>query len=107
MARDITGTAPDVLVARMELKEASKTTMVRREDGLFRSQDQGDNGESIFSGSDVIPSVSPGFTEASNAEPIGALVAFMDIARSFEMQLKIVKEMKDLSANGAQLMKPQ
>jgi flagellar basal-body rod protein FlgF len=43
--------------------------------------------------------------EGSNVSAIDVMTRLIDHARSFEAQIRVIKEMKDLDANGATMMK--
>ena len=100
-------TAPEngfQVIARLLLKDTSAIDMGRREDGLFRPLSQSEDGQDFETGPEVA-SVTPGALEASNVSAVHTLVKFIDHMRSFEMQTKIIKEMKDNDASGASMMR--
>ena len=49
--------------------------------------------------------VTVGVLEGSNVSTVHTLVKFIDHMRSFEMQTKVIKEMKDNDARGEALMR--
>mgnify|MGYP002148554766 CR=1 FL=1 len=49
--------------------------------------------------------MTPGALEGSNVTAVQAMVRLMDHSRSFEQQIKIIKETKSLDESGATLMK--
>jgi flagellar basal-body rod protein FlgF len=48
-----------------------------------------------------------GSLEGSNVNPIEAMVKMIDISRSYEAQIKMIKEIKSIDENGASLMRIQ
>jgi flagellar basal-body rod protein FlgF len=91
-------------IARLGLKDASATMMARREDGLFRPLENTEDGFDFESGPEPA-SLTPGSLEGSNVNAVHTLVKFIDHMRSFEMQTKVIREMKDNDASGAAMMR--
>lgn len=98
------GAAPDQVVGQLLLRDASRTPLARRVDGLFRVADEARPGSDIKDGP-VPPSVVPQALEGSNVSAVDVMTRLMDHARTFEAQIRVVKEMKDLDASGASMMK--
>lgn len=96
------GNAPAVLVERMLMRDASKTQLERREDGLF--QPLGGEGKDITNGTKP-PSLTANALEGSNVNAMEILVKLMDQSRSFEQQVRIIKEVKGSDEAGASMMK--
>jgi len=97
-----TGAAPAVLVDRLLIRDASRTPLERREDGLFQSQ--GAPGKDITDGPKR-PSLTAKALEGSNVNPMEILVKLMDQSRSFEQQIRTIKESKTGDESGASMMK--
>ena len=91
-------------VARLGLKDASATMMARREDGLFKPIENTED-EFDFEAGPEPASLTPGSLEGSNVNAVHTLVKFIDHMRSFEMQTKVIREMKDNDASGAAMMR--
>jgi flagellar basal-body rod protein FlgF len=91
-------------IARLGLKDASATMMARREDGLFKPIDNTEDGFDFTAGPEPA-SLTPGSLEGSNVNAVHTLVKFIDHMRSFEMQTKVIREMKDNDASGAAMMR--
>ena len=91
-------------IARLGLKDASATMMARREDGLFKPIDNTEDGFDFAAGPEPA-SLTPGSLEGSNVNAVHTLVKFIDHMRSFEMQTKVIREMKDNDASGAAMMR--
>lgn len=92
------------VVAKLGLKDSSGTPMGRREDGLFKPLENTTDGFDFTAGPESA-SLTPGSLEGSNVNAVHTLVKFIDHMRSFEMQTKIIREMKDNDATGAQMMR--
>ena len=88
----------------MGIRDTTDIRMSRRPDGLFRPSDNTEDGFDFESGTGVA-SLTSGSLEGSNSNPVHTLVRFIDHARSFEMQTKMIKEMKENDASGAAMMR--
>lgn len=97
------GPAPSVLIDQLRLRDASATPLSRRADGLFNVADK-PAGTDIQNGTEA-PQVIPQALESSNVNAIEAMVRLMDHSRSFETQMKIIKETKTLDESGSSMMK--
>lgn len=91
-------------IGALLIKDASNVDLGRREDGLFRPLTQTEDGQDFTQGPNVA-SITPGALEGSNVSAMHALVKFIDHMRSFEMQTKSIKEMKDIDASGEAMMR--
>jgi len=91
-------------IARLNLKDASETQLGRREDGLFKPLNNTEDGFDFESGPNVV-SLTSGSLEGSNVSTVHTLVKFIDHTRSFEMQTKIIRDMKDNDSSGAAMMR--
>ena len=49
-------------------------------------------------------SISVGALEGSNANPVEIMVSLLDLYRSFEMQLKIIKKTEEMDQDGARMI---
>ena len=97
------GAVASQLVGKILLRDASNTKLVRRSDGLFGPLGA-PKGSDITGGKEP-PSLTPGTLEGSNVNAVEAMVKLIDYSRSFEMQIKIIKETQDNDERGAQLLK--
>ena len=97
------GPAASVLIDQLRLRDASETPLSRRADGLFDVADK-PAGTDITNGAET-PQVIPQALEGSNVNAIEAMVRLMDHSRSFETQMKIIKETKSLDESGSSMMK--
>jgi flagellar basal-body rod protein FlgF len=98
------GAAPDVLIDRLRLRDASTVSLARRQDGLFKIAEKPDGTD--IEVSDLELRVIPQALESSNVSAIEAMTRLMDQSRSFETQIKIIKETKSLDESGSSMMKP-
>jgi len=95
------GTVP---IANLGLRDATGVDLARREDGLFKPLTNTEDRQDFVSGTGVA-SVTSGSLEGSNVSTVETLVRFIDHTRSFEMQTKMIKEMKDNDSNGSSMMR--
>jgi flagellar basal-body rod protein FlgF len=96
------GPAADVLIDRLRLRDVTNVSLGRRGDGLFKVSEKPD-GTDIALG-DQLPKVIPQALEGSNVSAIEAMTRLIDQSRSFETQIRIIKEMKGLDESGASMM---
>lgn len=96
------GNAQAVLVERLLLRDASQTQLERREDGLFRPL--GTQEANITNGTKP-PTITASALEGSNVNAMQILIKLMDQSRSFEQQVRIIKEIKGSDESGASMMK--
>ena len=97
------GNNPGQQVGRLALRDASSTTLLRRADGLF--EPQGKPRGSDFANGDQLPSVTTGALEGSNVNAVQAMVRLMDHSRSFEQQIRIIKESREIDESGATMLR--
>jgi flagellar basal-body rod protein FlgF len=97
------GPAGEVLIDRLRLRDVTTVSLGRRPDGLFKVSEKPD-GTDIALG-DQLPQVIPQALEGSNVSAIEAMTRLIDHSRSFETQIRIIKEMKGLDESGASMMK--
>jgi flagellar basal-body rod protein FlgF len=96
-------TAPMVLIDQLRLRDGGETKLGRRQDGLFKVDGQPD-GTDIALGN-AQPRVIPQALEGSNVSAIEAMTKLIDQSRSFETQIRIIKETKALDESGSSMMK--
>lgn len=100
-------TAPidgEVEVSRLMIKDTTGVDLFRREDGLF-SPVSPIEGTADFEAGTGVASVTSGVLEGSNVSVVETMVKFIDYQRSFEMQTRVIKEMKENDASGASMMR--
>ena len=89
-------------IDRLMLRDASAVALEKMEDGLFKvlGQPAGD----FETGPEQV-SVSSGQLEGSSANAMETMVEMMNGVRSFEMKMKLVKELGDLGDSNNTLMR--
>ena len=97
--------APPVLIGRMMLRDASQITLQRREDTLYTPHIQFRSPNGDFAPGPNTPQIVPGALEASNVNPVTAMVKLIDFSRSFETQVKTISEAKQLDEAGSSMLK--
>lgn len=94
---------PPLLIDQIALRDASQVQLLRRADGLFQVADQRPGSD--FASGPNLPRVIPEAIEGSNISAIEAMTRLMDHSRSFETQIRIIKETKNLDEQSASMMK--
>jgi flagellar basal-body rod protein FlgF len=103
-ARDLADpAAEDAFIDQLMLRDASETTLSRREDGLFAVFGQ-PPGSDFASGPNGVEVVT-GSLEGSNVNAIYAMTKLIDHARTFEAQIRVIKEAKGLDESGSTMMR--
>ena len=97
------GAAADVLVGQLRLRDTTGVSLARRDDGLFKVSEKPDGTDIALT--NVLPKVIPQALEGSNVRAIEAMTRLIDHSRSFETQIRIIKEMKGLDESGSSMMK--
>jgi len=97
------GPVADVLIDRLRLRDGSGLSLARREDGLFKVSEKPDGTDIALT--ETLPKVIPQALEGSNVSAIEAMTRLIDHSRSFETQIRVIKEMKGLDESGASMMK--
>lgn len=92
-----------VLIGQLMLRDASAVQLVRRIDGLYEVQGSNGNGGDFPSGP-AQASLRPGALEGSNVNPVEVMVSLLDLYRSFEMQMKIIKSSEEIDKDGSGMM---
>jgi flagellar basal-body rod protein FlgF len=98
-----TGPAASVFIDQLRLRDAKDVKLGRRLDGLFKVDGQPD-GTDIAAGN-TPPKLIPQALEGSNVSAIEAMTRLIDQSRSFETQIRIIKETKGLDESGSTMMK--
>jgi flagellar basal-body rod protein FlgF len=97
------GVAQPVLIDRILLRDADGIKLSRRTDGLFAIEGQ-PNGTDLPE-SKAFLSVNPKCLEGSNVNALSVMVRLMDLSRSFEMNVNVIKQSKDSDESGATMMR--
>ena len=96
-------TVPATEIDRLRILDASQIDLSRRADGLFQVADKPPG--TLFENGPGVPSVTPQALEGSNVSPIEAMTRLIDQARSFETQVNILKQTKELDESASTMMK--
>ena len=94
---------PTTLLGKLRLRNAEDVELERRPDGLFAVAKQ-PPGTDIPAPKTPL-SVIPKAVEGSNVSAIESLTKLIDHARSFESQVRVMKDMKSLDESGSSMMK--
>jgi flagellar basal-body rod protein FlgF len=89
--------APTVL-GRLKLVNPPQADMVRGDDGLFRLKD------GTAAPADPQVAVAGGALEGSNVNPIDSMVNMISLARSFDTQMTLIKNVESNAAKAAQIL---
>lgn len=95
--------APGVQLGQLLLRDASQTKLKRREDGLFEVMDQPPGSD--FATGPEAARVTPRALESSNVNSVYIMTRLIDHSRSFESQIRAIKEAKSLDESGASMLK--
>jgi flagellar basal-body rod protein FlgF len=97
----ITGTSanqPPTVLGRMKLVNPAEASLVRGNDGLFRTRD-GNPADA-----DAAVNVIGGTLEGSNVNTVDAMVNMISLARQFEMQMSLMKNAESNETKASQLL---
>jgi len=86
------------VIGRLKLVNPPEETLVRGDDGLFRTND-GAPAEA-----DATVTVAGGALEASNVNVVDALVSMISLSRQFEMQMNLLKNAETNATKASQLL---
>ena len=95
--------APGVFIDQLLLRDASQVDLRRRADGLFMLDGQ-PPGSDFASGPEA-PRLIPQALEGSNVNAVTTMVKLMDHSRTFEAQIRVIKEAKSLDESGSSMMR--
>jgi flagellar basal-body rod protein FlgF len=97
------GPQPGEQIGKLMLRDASAIQLRRRQDGLY-AVDGKPPGTDIPV-TEKVPSVVSQTLEGSNVSAIESMTKMIDHARTFESQIRIIKEAKDLDGSGATMIR--
>jgi flagellar basal-body rod protein FlgF len=100
------GPAVPVLIDSILMRDAGKTPLDRRPDGLFKVAGQAPGTDIAVVAADPLPSLTNQTLESSNVNALTVMVKLMEQSRSFEQQVNVIKQSKDADEAGASMMKP-
>ena len=97
------GVAAPVLIDRILLRDASQVSLERREDSLYKIVGKPANEDIPVTGK--LATLTPETLEGSNVNTMEVMVKLMDQSRSFEMQVNVIKQNKDVDESGGTMMR--
>ncbi len=97
------GVTTSVAVGKLLMRDASKTNLERNEAGLYRVA--GAAAGQDISGGTKVTSLTSRTLEGSNVNAMEVMVKMMAQSRSFEQQVNMIKESKQIDESGASMMK--
>jgi flagellar basal-body rod protein FlgF len=97
------GVAAPVLIDRILLRDASQVALERREDSLYKVVGKPSGEDIPVTGK--LATLTPETLEGSNVNAIEVMVKLMDQSRSFEMQVNVIKQNKDVDESGGTMMR--
>ena len=97
------GVAAPVLIDKILLRDASQVSLERREDGLYKVVGKPTNEDIPVTGK--LATLTPETLEGSNVNAMEVMVKLMDQSRTFEMQVNVIKQSKDVDESGGSMMR--
>ena len=97
------GVAAPVLIDKILLRDASQVSLERREDSLYKIVGKPNNEDIPATGN--LATLTPETLEGSNVNAMEVMVKLMDQSRSFEMQVNVIKQNKDVDESGGTMMR--
>ena len=97
------GVAAPVLIDRILLRDSSQVSLERREDSLYKIVGKPTNEDIPVTGK--LATLTPETLEGSNVNAMEVMVKLMDQSRSFEMQVNVIKQNKDVDESGGTMMR--
>ncbi|HEU4485817.1 MAG TPA: flagellar basal body rod protein FlgF [Povalibacter sp.] len=93
------GPETTAIVGRIKLVNPPAASLVRGEDGLFRTQD------GVEAPADANVRVASGVLESSNVNVANAMVQMIELSRQFDLQVKAMRTAEENAASAQQLLK--
>ena len=90
-------------IGRLLVRDASQVALFKREDGLFRVEGQ-PLGTDFATGPEPV-SLTPRALEGSSVNPMATMVKLIEQSRTFEHQVRLIKEAKSNDESGASMMR--
>ena len=97
------GVQQPAVIGQIMLRDASQTPLARRQDGLFKVD--GQTVGSNFASGPNRATITTGVLEGSNVNPMETMVRLIEQSRTFENQVRMIKEAKSNDESGASMMK--
>ncbi len=95
-----TGTKPNAVqvLGRLKLVNPEESNLVRDDDGLFKTRN------AIVPDADAAVNVAGGMLETSNVNVVEAMVTMINLARQFEMQMKLLTNAENNASKASQIL---
>ena len=95
-----TGTKPNAVqvIGRLKMVNPAEENLVRGDDGLFKTKD------GAPADADAAVSVAGGMLEGSNVNVVEAMVSMINLARQFEMQMKLLTNAESNATKASQIL---
>ncbi len=97
------GVPQEQAIAQLMLRDASATNLIKREDGLFMVDEKPPGTD--FATGPMPATLTPQALEGSSVNPMASMVKLIEQSRSFEHQVRLIKESKSNDESGASMMK--
>ncbi len=88
-----------VVVDRIKLVKPAEGRVIKAEDGLFRTKD------GVPAAPDASVQLISGSLESSNVNAVESMVQMMELARKYELSVKVMEKANELDSASAQLMR--
>lgn len=94
------GTKPNAvqIIGRLKLVNPPESNLVRGDDGLFKTKD------GVVPDADAAVSVANGCLEGSNVNVVDSMVTMINLARQFEMQMKLLSNAESNETKASQIL---
>ncbi|MFZ6872977.1 flagellar basal-body rod protein FlgF [Undibacterium sp. Di27W] len=94
------GTKPNAVqvIGRLKLVNPPEENLVRGDDGLFKTKD------GVAADADPLVTVAGGMLENSNVNVVDSMVNMINLARSFEMQMKLLQNAENNATKASQIL---
>lgn len=89
---------PSTVLGRLKLVNPQESDLVRGDDGLFRMKD------GTAAPADPFIAVAHGTLEGSNVSAVDSMVTMINLARSFETQMSLLKNAENNAAKATQIL---
>ena len=94
------GTKPNAVqtIGRLKLVNPPESNLVRGDDGLFKTKD------GVVPDADAAVTVTHGSLEGSNVNVVDSMVTMINLARQFEMQMKLLSNAESNETKASQIL---
>lgn len=94
------GTKPNAvqIIGRLKLVNPPESNLIRGDDGLFKTKD------GVVPDADAAVTVTNGSLEGSNVNVVDSMVTMINLARQFEMQMKLLSNAESNETKASQIL---